>query len=180
MKQSILFIRRAVFALFMMMLTSTVAWAEEVTEEQAQQQALEFLISRRPTSKVRRASGTMPQFTTIRQISGLYVKDGYSGNNETAVEAKAVATLMQYCGYSLRMNYGSSSGSWPVPVQNLRRRRATRHGFLKLLTYNSRALLLVSIVSTVHLPMNLQMASLFRTIKSSSRNNKNLAPCLRI
>ena len=49
------------------------AWAEQVTEEQAQQQAQKFLTNLSPTSGVRHAPGTMPQFTTIRQVSGLYV-----------------------------------------------------------------------------------------------------------
>ncbi len=49
------------------------AWAEQVTKEQAQQQAYEFLTSRRPTSGMRRAPGTVPQLTTACQVSGLYV-----------------------------------------------------------------------------------------------------------
>ena len=132
------------------------AWAEQVTEEQAQQQAQKFLTNLSPTSGVRHAPGTMPQFTTIRQVSGLYVfnldgggfvivsnddrtipvlgygntgsidpddmpattfdwanmKDSYSENDYTADEANAVATLMQYCGHAVWMDYGSASVSY--------------------------------------------------------------------
>lgn len=38
------------------------------------------------------------------------MKNTYTGT-ETEVEATAVATLMQYCGYSVKMDYGPSSGS---------------------------------------------------------------------
>ena len=31
------------------------------------------------------------------------MKDDYSGNSYTSDEANAVATLMQYCGYSIQM-----------------------------------------------------------------------------
>ena len=73
MKQTITFIRRAVLALLMMMLTATTAWAGQVTEEQARQQAQNFLTNIRPTSGTRRASATTPQFTSTSQVSGLYV-----------------------------------------------------------------------------------------------------------
>jgi hypothetical protein len=73
MKQAISLIRRASLALLLMVLTATTAWAEQVTEEQARQQALNFLTSLSPTDGARRAPGTTPQFTTIRQVSGLYV-----------------------------------------------------------------------------------------------------------
>ena len=78
MKQTISFIRRAGIALLMMMLTTTTAWAEQVTEEQARQQAQDFLTSLRPTSKARRAPGTTPQLATTRQVRGDYGSDGKS------------------------------------------------------------------------------------------------------
>ncbi len=37
--------------------------------------------------------------------------DVYSQNSYSNTQANAVATLMQYCGYSVKMNYGKSSGS---------------------------------------------------------------------
>ena len=73
MKQTITFIRRAVLALLMIMLTATTAWARQVTEEQARQQAQNFLTNIGPTSGTRRASATTPQFTSTSQVSGLYV-----------------------------------------------------------------------------------------------------------
>ena len=73
MKQTITFIRRAVLALLMIMLTATTAWAGQVTEEQARQQAQNFLTNIGPTSGTRRASATTPQFTSTSQVSGLYV-----------------------------------------------------------------------------------------------------------
>lgn len=73
MKQTILFIGRASLALLMMMLTATTVWAEQVTEEQARQQAQDFLTKLQPTNKVRRAQGTTPQIAATCQVSGLYV-----------------------------------------------------------------------------------------------------------
>lgn len=73
MKQTIPSIRRATLALLMMMLTTTTAWAEQVTEEEARQQAQNFLTSLRPNGGARRAPGTTPQLNTTRQVSGLYV-----------------------------------------------------------------------------------------------------------
>ena len=64
---------KAVLAQLMMMLTATTAWAGQVTEDQARQQAQNFLTNLRPTSGARRAPGIMPPFTSTRQVSGLYV-----------------------------------------------------------------------------------------------------------
>lgn len=38
------------------------------------------------------------------------MQDSYTGS-ETDITADAVATLMQYCGYSVKMDYGPESGS---------------------------------------------------------------------
>lgn len=73
MKQSFLFISKATLALFIMIFTTTMAWAEQVTEEEAQQQAQNFLTKLQSTNKVRRAQGTTPQITATCQVSGLYV-----------------------------------------------------------------------------------------------------------
>ena len=43
------------------------------------------------------------------------MKDSYSGNY-TSAQATAVATLMKYCGYSVRMDYGPSSGAYTEDV----------------------------------------------------------------
>ena len=40
------------------------------------------------------------------------MKDSYSENDYTADEANAVATLMQYCGHAVWMDYGSASVSY--------------------------------------------------------------------
>ena len=45
------------------------------------------------------------------------MKDTYAGT-ETDVTAEAVSTLMKYCGYSVEMNYGPSSGSNSINVAN--------------------------------------------------------------
>ena len=65
-------IAKTTLTLLVMMLMAMTAWAEQVTEEQARQQALEFLTSHWHANGARRAPNTMPQFTTIRQVSGLY------------------------------------------------------------------------------------------------------------
>ena len=44
-----------------------------------------------------------------------HMKDSYSGSY-TTTEATAVATLMQYCGYSVKMMYGPSSGAYTEDV----------------------------------------------------------------
>ena len=50
------------------------AWAENVTTEQALNEAMGFLMSQKTTSgKPRRAPGTMPQLTLQGKVSGLYV-----------------------------------------------------------------------------------------------------------
>ena len=93
MKQTITFIRRAVLALLMMMLTATTAWAGQVTEEQARQQAQNFLTNIGPTSGTRRASATTPQFTSTSQVSGLYVFNVDGGGSTTAPSpCSAIAT----------------------------------------------------------------------------------------
>ena len=71
-------VRRAATVLLMMVLTAMTAWAEQVTEEEARQQAQNFLTSLRPTSKARRAPGTTPQLATTRQVRGDYGSDGKS------------------------------------------------------------------------------------------------------
>lgn len=43
------------------------------------------------------------------------MKDSYSGSY-TPVQATAVATLMKYCGYSVKMDYGPSSGAYTEDV----------------------------------------------------------------
>ena len=43
------------------------------------------------------------------------MKDSYLGNY-TPVQATAVATLMKYCGYSVKMDYGPSSGAYTEDV----------------------------------------------------------------
>ena len=43
------------------------------------------------------------------------MKDSYSGSYNTT-EATAVATLMKYCGYSVKMDYGPSSGAYTEDV----------------------------------------------------------------
>lgn len=43
------------------------------------------------------------------------MKDSYSGNY-TPAQATAVATLMKYCGYSVKMDYGPSSGAYTEDV----------------------------------------------------------------
>ena len=44
-----------------------------------------------------------------------YMKNSYSGNYTTA-QGNAVAKLMQYCGYSVKMDYGPSSGAYTEDV----------------------------------------------------------------
>lgn len=43
------------------------------------------------------------------------MKDSYSGSY-TSAQATAVATLMKYCGYSVKMDYGPSSGAYTEDV----------------------------------------------------------------
>ena len=43
------------------------------------------------------------------------MKETYTGS-ETDETAKAVATLMQYCGYSIEMDYGPESGAYTIKV----------------------------------------------------------------
>ena len=44
-----------------------------------------------------------------------HMKNSYS-DNYTSTEATAVATLMKYCGYSVKMDYGPSSGAYTEDV----------------------------------------------------------------
>lgn len=68
------------------------------------------------------ATTTIPGYTTATyglSLSSLSattfdwanMKDSYRNNNWTSTEANAVAKLMQYCGWSVQMDYGPSSGS---------------------------------------------------------------------
>ena len=55
-------------------LLCTGAWAENITTEQALNEAMNFLMSQETTSgKPRRAQGTTPQLTLASRVSGLYV-----------------------------------------------------------------------------------------------------------
>ena len=67
-------LRRTVMTLFLAMLYVSGSWADEVTAQQAQEQALDFLMSHETNSgRQRRAQGTMPQLKLQGQVSGLYV-----------------------------------------------------------------------------------------------------------
>ena len=71
----------AVMTLLFALFCTTGIWAEEVTTEQALEQALEFLTSQETTSgRQRHVQGVTPQLTLVSKISGLYVfnveKDG--------------------------------------------------------------------------------------------------------
>ena len=65
---------RTTMTLFLALLCTDGAWADNVTAEQAHKLAQAFLNNHLTnTSKARRAPGTMPQLTLENQVSGLYV-----------------------------------------------------------------------------------------------------------
>ena len=72
------------------------------------------------------ATSTIPGYTTYTQglnLSSLpaitfdwaHMKNSYSGSYNNT-EANAVATLMKYCGYSVKMDYDESSGAYTEDV----------------------------------------------------------------
>lgn len=65
---------KQIFTLFLALMYITGTWAEEVTLEQAQEQALNFLTNHaKPSGKPRRAHGTTPQLKLADKVSGLYI-----------------------------------------------------------------------------------------------------------
>ena len=67
------FFSRTLMSLLLAMLCIG-AWAENVTTEQALNEAMDFLMSQKTTNgKPRRTQGTMPQLTLQGKVSGLYV-----------------------------------------------------------------------------------------------------------
>lgn len=65
---------KKILTLFLALLSITGVWAEEVTVEQAFEQALNFLTNQEKTSgKSRRAQGITPNLTLASKVSGLYV-----------------------------------------------------------------------------------------------------------
>lgn len=74
MKRTTTFQMKVSIMLFIVLFSLTGAWAENVTTEQARNEALDFLMSQKTISgKPRRAPGTMPQLTLQGKVSGLYV-----------------------------------------------------------------------------------------------------------
>ncbi|MBR5052854.1 MAG: C10 family peptidase [Bacteroidaceae bacterium] len=57
---------------------------------------------------------TLPSLSPVT-FDWANMKDSYSGNYTTA-QANAVATLMKYCGYSVKMDYDESSGAYTEDV----------------------------------------------------------------
>lgn len=98
----------------MMMFTAPTAWAEQVTEEEARQQAQHFLTSLQPTGKARRAPGTTPQFAATRQLSGLWLR---LQHDNLDVFAKTGLTPDTDYYVQVRGDYGSDGkGEWATSL----------------------------------------------------------------
>ena len=74
---------RAAMTLFLVLFGTSGLWAEDVTAEQAREEAMSFLTHRSSSPNgLRRAPGVKPQLTLQGKVSGLYVfnvnaNDGY-------------------------------------------------------------------------------------------------------
>ena len=64
---------RAAMTLLLAVLTTTGAWADNVTAEQARELALEFMTNRQSAGGPRRAPGKTLQLKQESPVSGLYV-----------------------------------------------------------------------------------------------------------